>query len=163
MPGRFRGSARACEHEPMTSVARLVTFVDLGGDDDGPDGRMMSVSATHDAELADGRRVTLLSDRGWGGTGRPGYVMVDDGAPPQAPGGIWSHQTVQELKETARTVVGPDEPWEDETWAEVEACHWEALADTLRHAGIDVDAADLRALPHDVELSDRILSRLASA
>lgn len=147
----------------MTPVARLVTFVDLGEDDDGPNGSTMSVSARHDAELADGRRVTLLSDRGWGGTGRPGYVMVaDDGRRPRSPA-IWSFQTRRDLEETARTVVGPDEPWEGKTWTEGETVHWEALADTLRQAGVEADAADLRALPHDVELSDRVLARLDGA
>jgi hypothetical protein len=55
-----------CEHHRVTAVARLVTRVDT--DDDGSDPRRMSVSARLDAELADGRSVVLLNDRGWSGT-----------------------------------------------------------------------------------------------
>jgi hypothetical protein len=42
-------------------VARLVTPVELRD----ADARRMSVSARHEAELVDGRRVLLLDDRGW--------------------------------------------------------------------------------------------------
>jgi hypothetical protein len=50
----------------MTAVARLVTFVDV--DDRAGEARRMSVSARHEAALADGRRVLLLDDRGWSST-----------------------------------------------------------------------------------------------
>ena len=53
----------------MAAVTRLVTFVDIDdADDAGPDARSMSVTARHEAVLADGRRVVLLDDRGWSGT-----------------------------------------------------------------------------------------------
>jgi hypothetical protein len=39
----------------------------------------------------------------------------------------------------------------------MEALHWEALARILREQGVAADVAKLRALPHDVELSDRLL------
>jgi hypothetical protein len=42
----------------------------------------------------------------------------------------------------------------------MEASHWEALAQMLRKQGVDVEAAELQALPHDVELSDRVLARI---
>ena len=44
------------------TVARLVTLLDLDG---GAGARSMSVSARHEAVLADGRRIVLLDDRGW--------------------------------------------------------------------------------------------------
>ncbi len=46
----------------VAPVVRLVTFLDVG-DSAGP--RQVSVSARHEVELGDGRRVLLLDDRGW--------------------------------------------------------------------------------------------------
>jgi hypothetical protein len=127
----------------MAAVSHLVTFVDIDDrNDDGPEGRSMSVRARHEAVLADGRHVLLLDDRGWGGT--------------QA----WKYETVNQMKRTARTVVGPDEPFAGRTRAEMEAGHWATLASTMRRHGIEVDAAELRALRHDVELSERVLARI---
>jgi len=42
----------------------------------------------------------------------------------------------------------------------METDHWNALADILRAQGAVVDARELRQLPHDVELSDRLRARL---
>jgi len=44
-------------------LVRLLTVVDVREDD--TDARRMSLSARHEAVLADGRRVVLLDDRGW--------------------------------------------------------------------------------------------------
>jgi hypothetical protein len=35
-----------------------------------------------------------------------------------------------------------------------------ALVDDLRRQGFEVEAAELQSLPHDVELSDRVLARI---
>ena len=43
----------------------------------------------------------------------------------------------------------------------MEAGHWDYLARILRQHGIEVAGAELKALPHDVELSDRVLARMA--
>ena len=60
----------------MAAVARLLTLVDIADqEDDGPDARRLSVSARHEAVLADGRRVVLLEDRGWSEELR---VLLDD-------------------------------------------------------------------------------------
>ena len=88
----------------MAAVTRLLTLVDIC--DSGADALMMSVSARHEAVLADGRRVVLLDDRGWGGT-----VAVDSA-------GRWASETVEEMERTARVVVGPDEPPEGRSQAE---------------------------------------------
>lgn len=147
----------------MAAVARLLTFVDIADEDDaGPDARRMSVSARHEAVLADGRRVVLLDDRGW--SAQLGVVW-DDEPSRQGRGlvelpGIWALETVEEMERTARDVVGPDEPFEGRTQADMEAGHWDSLARVLRQEGIEVDAAELRGLPHDVELSDRVLARV---
>ena len=42
----------------------------------------------------------------------------------------------------------------------MEAGHWEYLARILRRHGIEVTGAELKARPHDVELSDRVLARI---
>lgn len=162
----------------MPTVLRLVTVVDLDDDIvvppevrdapmiDGPppegfepaaipiirrepqpyDPRHMSFSALHLAVLDDGRRLTLLDDRGWGGSGPPD---------------VWQRTTVEEIEDEARMVVGPDEPYYDDETAESMAVeHWDGLADTLRRYGIQIDGAQLRLLPHDVELTDRVRERL---
>jgi hypothetical protein len=150
----------------MTAVARLLTFVDLDeANDAGPDARSMSVTARHDAVLADGRRVVLLDDRGWSAT--QGYAWSEETSEEDRrrleldSASIWAYETVEEMERTARVVVGPDEPFEGHSQADMEASHWDALAGILRQRGIEIAAAELKALPHDVELSDAVLARLS--
>jgi hypothetical protein len=57
-------------------------------------------------------------------------------------------------------VVGPDEPFGGRTRAAMEADHWDALARVLKQQGVAVEAAELKVLPHEVELSDRVLARI---
>jgi hypothetical protein len=57
-------------------------------------------------------------------------------------------------------LLGPDEPSAGHTQADVEAGHWDMLARALRTHGVDVEAAELEAVPHDVELSDPVLARV---
>jgi len=57
-------------------------------------------------------------------------------------------------------VVGPDEPFDGRTQAEMEASHWDSLARVLQQKGVEVQAAVLRALPHEVRLSERVLARI---
>lgn len=65
----------------------------------------------------------------------------------------------------ARRVVGPDEPFDNRLQADMEdrsqADHWMALAATLRRQGVVVGAEELKRLPHDVELTDRLRARLS--
>lgn len=141
----------------MATVSRLRTFVDVAdGDDAGPEARRMSVTARHQAVLTDGRRITLLDERGWSEELR----VVGDQRTVVGIRGIWAHETAAEIERTARAVVGPDEPFEGHTQDEMDASHWDFLAGVLRQQGIDVVAADLRALPHDVDLGDRVHARL---
>lgn len=126
----------------MSAVTRLVTFVDV---DDQADDRQISVSARHEAELADGSRVLLLSDRGWGASGPPD---------------IWVRTSVKDIVGTTRTAVGPDEPFGGRTPDETEADHWSSLQQIAQRQGVTVDAAELRQLPHDIVLSPRLLARL---
>jgi hypothetical protein len=128
------------------TVVRLVTLVDV---DDGVDdpGRV-SLSARHEAVLEDGRRVSLLSDRGWTTSGE-----LDSSV-------IWSFEGIEE---TARVVVGPDEPPPGRLREDMEADHWAELRSVLRRHGVVVDAVDLKRLPHDVVLGGRLRTRIGRA
>ncbi|WP_052847950.1 hypothetical protein [Streptomyces avicenniae] len=128
-----------------TAVARLVTFVELDG---APTARQLSVSARLDAELADGRGLVLLGDRGWTMAGGPG---------------LWTSLSAEDIERDARTVVGPDEPFDGRTHERMAADHWRALADTLGRHGVAVDGAGLARLPHDVVLGERLRARLATS
>jgi hypothetical protein len=133
----------------MPRVVRLVTFADVRED---ADAHRISVSARHDAVLEDDRRLLLLDDRGWASTlGRAGATEVAD---------IWALTSERDIAETARVVVGPDEPFGGGSQGDMETDHWNALAEKLRADGVVVDAGELRQLPHDVVLSDRLLARL---
>lgn len=60
-------------------------------------------------------------------------------------------------------VVGPDEPFGRHSQADMETDHWASLASSLRQQGMAVDAEELRRLPHDVELTERLRRRLTEA
>lgn len=105
----------------------------------------MSLSARHEAVLVDGRRVLLLDDRGWSASGRPN---------------IWAVTSVEDIEETARVVVGPDEPFDGRSQEDMERDHWAYLTGVLRQQGVLVDASTLTRLPHDVVLSERLLARI---
>ena len=130
-------------------VVRLETTADVRGD--GHD-RRISISARHEAVLDDGRRVLLLDDRGWAEELRgPGADDVPD---------IWAGASADDIAKTARDVVGPDEPFGDRSYEDMAVGHWATLAERIRAQGVSADADELRALPHDVVLSDRLLARL---
>jgi hypothetical protein len=132
----------------MSAVERLVTLVDL----DGTDARSVSMSASQEAVLADGRRLRLVDGRGW--TSWRNRIPVEDGSD------IWTLTTVEQIVATARTVVGPDEPFAGRSQEEMEADHWAFLRDVLGKQGVVVDAAELKRLPHDVVLSEQLLARV---
>jgi hypothetical protein len=147
----------------VAAVERLVTFVDLDpANDPGPDARSMHVSARLDAEVDDGRRVVLLDDRGWGGMIKTSWDHEPSEEERRQAESLraWEHETVEQLEREARSAVGPDEPLPSETQAEMEAAHWNMLASTLARQGVEITADELSRLPHDVELSDRVLARI---
>jgi hypothetical protein len=139
----------------MSAVSRLVTFVDLR--EGVGDAHQMSVSARHEAELLDGRRVLLLDDRGWSSRL---LTASSAGALPEEQPDIWTTTSIEEIEETARTVVGPDEPPEGFSPEDAETAHWTYLSDVLRRHGVVVEPLGLKGLPHDVALSERLLARL---
>jgi hypothetical protein len=129
----------------MGGVKRLVTFVDVR--DPSTEDRV-SVSARHELELGDGSRVLLLDDRGWTESGPPN---------------VWAFTSVQDMAETARTVVGPDEPFGDRSPEDMAADHWAYLQDIAQRQGAVIAAAELRQLPHEVVLSPELLARIGAA
>jgi hypothetical protein len=145
----------------VSAVTRLVTFVDLA--EGVGDTRQMAVSARHEAVLSDGQRVLLLDDRGWSSSARTAFYAGDasgrDSAREQQPD-IWAMTSVEDIEQTARIVVGPDEPFEGSSQEDAEQAHWAYLSDVLRQHGVVVDALDLRRRPHDVVLSERLLARV---
>jgi hypothetical protein len=144
----------------VSAVTRLVTFVDLA--DGVGDTRQVSFSARHEAVLLDGRRVLLLDGRGWTWSS---LITVQAGASDrdsrreQHPD-MWAMTSVEDIEQTARMVVGPDEPPNGYSQEDAEQGHWAYLSDVLGQHGVVVDALDLRRLPHDVVLSERLLARV---
>jgi len=136
----------------VSTVVRLETVADLR---ERADPHELSVAARHEAVLDDGRRVTLLDDRGW--------TEALRGAGVDQTSDIWQTASERHIAETARVVVGPDEPFGDRTQHDMEESHWSRLAEKLGAAGVVVDGAGLRRLPHEVVLSDRLRARLGSA
>jgi hypothetical protein len=103
--------------------------------------------AVHEfAELADGRRLTLHTDRGF-----TGFTMASNGP---APSDQWRSLTLEELERDVRTTVLPDD---DDTGDEHP---WEWLAGLLHARGVQVTAEELRLLPYGVEFSERLRERL---
>jgi len=148
--GSFNGTSSStgssCNDGHVTPVTRLVTFVDVDVDVDVP--RRMSVSARHEAVLVGGRRVLLLDDRGWSASGPPN---------------IWVMTSVEDIVDTARMVVGPDEPFGGRSHEDMETDHWVQLTEVLRKQGVVADALELKRLPHEVVLSERLLARVGHA
>ncbi|MGB7979957.1 MAG: hypothetical protein WCF36_04090 [Candidatus Nanopelagicales bacterium] len=68
--------------------------------------------------------------------------------------------SIEQIANTARMVVGPDEPSGGRSQADMEAAHWAFLAAVLQRQGVDADALDLRHLPHDVVLGEQLLGRI---
>mgnify|MGYP000861210165 FL=1 len=135
-----------CDHERVVKVTRLVTRVEV--DDSIADPRRLSATASHEAVLSNGDQVLLLDDRGWSISG---------------PAEIWATTTPDEIADTARVVVGPDEPFAGYSQEDMEASHWNALATVLRRQGINVEGPALRELPHDVVLGKQLLARLRAS
>jgi hypothetical protein len=124
----------------MPHGVRLVTSVDV---DDSTAGCGVSASAKHELELGDGRRVLLLDDRGWGSSGG------------------WASTSAEAVRETARAVVGPDEPADGQSRAEAESEHWAHLAAAALRQGVSVSPAELAQFPHEVNIGARLLQRLS--
>lgn len=133
----------------MPGVERLVTVVDE--DEAGPGSE--GFSAHLFAVLAGGGRVLVLGDRGWAQT-TVSAARPPDVAPAAPP------LDRQDIEDTARMVVGPDEPPDGEDYEAAEAGYWQYVAGILAGRGVDAPPAQLRTLPHDVELSEALAARV---
>jgi hypothetical protein len=142
----------------VSAITRLVTFVDLA--EGVGDTRQTSFSARHEAVLLDGQRVLLLDDRGWSWSSLIAFQAGDRDSRREQHPDIWAMTSVENIEQTARMVVGPDEPFDGFSQEDAEQGHWAYLSDVLRQHGVVVDALDLRRLPHDVVLSERLLARV---
>ena len=111
--------------------------------------RSQSFSVSEFVTLEDGRRVILHEDRGftigWRSSGESGS------------GDIRRHETLESMTRDVLNVVLPDddEPAEDHPWS------W--LAELARARGLNVTAEDLRGLPYEVILADKVRRWLALA
>jgi hypothetical protein len=110
--------------------------------------RSLSFHIEEFAVLADGRRVTLTDGRGF----TTSALLSTGGA--VAERDPWSHVTLAELEADVLTTVLPDDA--EDTGEE----HlWDVLAARLQEHGVEASPAELRALPYDVEFSDRVRAR----
>jgi len=98
------------------------------------------------AVLADGRRLLLGDELGFGGSS---YV-----ARRPAPPDPWLFVTLESLETDVYMTVLPDD---DETEDEHA---WEWLAERLRAQGVNADAEQLKRVPYEVVFSQRLLARV---
>jgi hypothetical protein len=95
------------------------------------------------AVLSDGRRITLLDDRGWT------QWCIGQEAAPAPP------LRAEDVRQNALNVVLPDDAetsGEDHEWA------W--FVERLRAAGVHTDRDELRGLPYDVVFGERLQAEL---
>lgn len=123
----------------MSPIIRLVSFADS---DNATTGETEEVSVRHEAELDNGKLVLLLDNRGWSSIGR------------------WSDARRRDIEETARVVVGPDEPYGEQSVEVATTGHWAFIQEILAVQGIEVEVSELRKMRHDVVLSKRLQDRL---
>jgi hypothetical protein len=119
-------------------VVGIGAICDLGPELSGD----QSFSVREFVKLEDGRRVILHEDRGFTlGLRSSGESGSDD---------IREHETLESLTRDVLNVVLPDddESGEDHPWS------W--LADLARARGLNVTAEDLRGLPYEVILAERV-------
>ena len=132
-PGRVVGLGAICDLRPQRFE----------------EARSQSFSVREFVTLEDGRRVILHEDRGftigWRSSGESG------------PGDIRGHETLESMTRNVLNVVLPD----DDECAEDHPWSW--LADLARARGLNVTAEDLRSLPYEVILTDKVIRWLASA
>lgn len=127
-PGRVIGLGAICDLRPH-------------GADDGTRAPSQSFSVSEFVTLEDGRCVILHKDRGftisWRSSGEPGSSEIQN------------HETAESITGNVLNVVRPDDERPDDH-------PWSWLAELARARGLDVTAEDLRSLPYEVILTDRV-------
>ena len=130
----------------MSELISLGASCDLVAEDERE--RTLSFEVVEFALLADGRRVTLLDDRGWSSAFRGA-----DGSETH-----WDHLTAVSIERDVLNVVLPDDA--EETG---ETHEWAWFAERLRDEGVETTVDELKDLPYEVVLSPRLRARLASS
>lgn len=116
-----------------------------------PDGSTRTPGSVHFdvsefAILADGRRVVLHRERGFGGVART--------AGQREPLDFWLHMTRERLEADVLTVVSPEDDSDEQGHP------WRWLRSLLLEHGIEASVEHLRRVPYAVELSERVEQRL---
>jgi hypothetical protein len=106
------------------------------------------------AVLADGRRLTLGTGRGFTTFVRVSYLAGTE--PPEDPD-PWSLVTRESVESSVRDVVRPDDDDDHDEHP------YEWLSGQLRRQGVDVSAEQLRRAPYSIEFSDRLDRRLTAS
>lgn len=109
-------------------------------DDTNTDSPQASFRVSEFAVLDDGSRVTLHDERG--------FVSKPSSGHP------WRHLSLDGLSRSVRTTVLPDDdPTDDEH-------PWEWLVELLDARGITTTVDQLRQVPYNVVLTDRVMARV---
>lgn len=107
------------------------------------------------ADLSDGRRLVLHDERGWTDSLRTavtdGEALPADWSPPVDP---WAFVTRGDVVRSVLNVVLPDDDDDPDDHP------YEWLAGLLIGRGVHTSASELRVLPYEVELSQRLEARL---
>jgi hypothetical protein len=152
--GGWRAHPDAIDHHAKPPPVKPGRIVSLGAICDlGPqhqdDARSQNFSVSEFATLQDGRRVTLHEERG--------FTLGLRSTGGDNPGSLRDYETSDRITHNVLNVVLPDD---DESQ---EAHPWEWLAELARGRGLDVTAEDLRGLPYEVILTDRVRRWLVAA
>lgn len=115
---------------------RAICDLDPGGNHDP---RENNFRVSEFAVLDSGELVMLHNERGYGGR--------------SSSGDIWAHESVETITLNVLTTVLPDDDIDEEH-------PWEWLAELAQARGIDVTANDLRQVPYEVVVTERVLQRL---
>ncbi len=127
------------------NVVGLGAICDLSGTSE--DGRAVSYSVSEFALLEDGRKIILRDGLGF---------TIGWGAGVSSVSEVWRDETPESITRDVLNTVLPDD---DDTG---EDHPWEWLAELARGRGLMVTAGDLRGLPYEVELTDRVLELLST-
>jgi hypothetical protein len=69
-------------------------------------------------------------------------------------GDIWAHETIETITRDVLTTVLPEDDDTDDEHP------WEWLAELAHAQGIDVTADELRRVPYEIVLTERVVQRL---
>jgi hypothetical protein len=126
--------------DPWREVVTLGAVCEITAGDEPDHGRQLSFSVAEFADLSDGTRIMVHTERGFSSS-------INRGDP-------WLYATAVSIRRDVLTTVLPDddEDPEDHPWG------W--LAELIGRHGIAVDAESLKRVPYVVEFGQRLLRQL---